>query len=89
MNNVEKKKILVRIYGGKCEKCGYGRNYASLVFHEDEGLNNKKKDSKGHTVSFVNTDLAKKIIESGVPDKRVHLMCSNCHGEFHHPELEI
>lgn len=84
---MNKKIKLIEIYGGMCEKCGYNGNYASLSFHhEDETLSQQKqKDNKGHTIAFVNTKLAKEILKKGIPDKRIHLFCANCHMEEHHP----
>ena len=91
MNYGMKKKIkLIELYGGKCEKCGYDKNFASLSFHhEDETLSKRKqKDNKGRTIAFAATKLAKQILKSGKPDKRIHLLCANCHMEEHHPEYE-
>lgn len=70
----KRKKLLVDMKGGKCERCGYDKCIDALEFHH---LNPQEKDfglSDGRTRSFsrVKEELNKCI-----------LVCSNCHKEIH------
>lgn len=64
--------------GGKCIQCGYCTNYASLEFHH---RNPEEKDydwNKLRLRSWVS------IVQE--LDK-CDLLCRNCHGEVHNPEM--
>ena len=71
----KKKKIeAVQYKGGKCQECGYDKNYYSLGFHHREGEHKEYSWTKLRLMSW------KKIKEE--LDK-CDLVCSNCHGEIH------
>ena len=67
--------------GGKCEKCGYDKCPAAMVFHHTDP---NKKDfgisSNGVSRSF---EKCKPEIEKCI------LLCANCHAEIHHAESEV
>lgn len=69
---------LVGIYGGKCIKCGYNKNYAALEFHHRD-----PKDKKmGLDVRRCSAFPWKTLINEA---NKCDLICSNCHAETHHP----
>lgn len=75
-----RKKEAVKLMGGKCNNCGYCRNYSALEFHH---LDPSQKDfdfNKGRRRSW-----DKLVVEL----KKCVLLCSNCHREEHHPETAI
>ncbi len=76
MENQKRKKIdAVNYNGGHCLKCGYDKNYGSLVFHHKN-----KKDcdwKKLRSMSWEN------IIEE---INKCDLLCQNCHTELHNPQ---
>lgn len=76
------KYFLIQKRGGKCEKCGYDKNMSALEFHH---LNPSEKE---FTLDARNLERHsdEEILKEF--DKCV-LLCSNCHAEQHHPELEI
>lgn len=74
----DRKIKLIQLLGGKCNRCGYNKNYAALQFHH---INPKEK-------SF-NLDLRKcsnsswnNLLEEA---KKCELLCANCHFEHHNP----
>jgi len=69
----EKKKKLIEILGGKCEKCGYKKSLKALEFHHPD-------DNKEFTISK-NLCLKFEILIEEV--KRCVLLCANCHREEH------
>ncbi|MCA0231904.1 MAG: hypothetical protein LCH91_15650 [Bacteroidetes bacterium] len=73
---------LVRIFGGKCNKCGYSANLAALHFHHlDSTTKHFKLDAR---------ILSNKNWESIVEEaEKCVLLCSNCHAEEHNPELSV
>ncbi len=77
----KKRKIeAINLLGGKCNVCGYCKNYAAMEFHH---LNPNEKDSdwaKTKEKSWV------KIVEEL---KKCVLLCSNCHRETHNPNASI
>lgn len=79
---VQKRRDLLKLKaleykGGKCEICGYDKNYAALEFHH---LDPNEKDfgiaSDGYTRSWENT---KEELDKCI------LVCANCHRELHNP----
>lgn len=77
---ISRKKELVELLGGKCEKCGYHENYAALEFHHINP-DNKKFQLDSRHLSNTSMDL---IIEEA---KKCQLLCSNCHKEIHYPQF--
>jgi len=77
---VERKIEAIKLFGGKCCKCGYCKNYTALEFHH---INPKEKD-------FVWTKLRElpwvKIIKEL---KKCTLLCANCHRETHWPDANV
>lgn len=88
-NNYEKQKEraisrkyeLVESKGGKCEICGYDKNYAAFDFHH---INPKEKSFKldSRVISNTNIIKLKKEVE------KCMLLCANCHREIHYGELD-
>jgi len=78
----QRKIELVKLFGGQCEKCGYGRNFAALEFHH---LEPKSKSFQLDLRSLSNRKWSA-IIEEG---KKCALLCSNCHAELHNPECVL
>jgi hypothetical protein len=78
----KRKLHLVELAGGQCSSCGYSKNIAALEFHH---LNPDEKEGKldmrnlsNRTMDFLLKEFSKCV-----------LLCSNCHREVHHPEMEI
>ena len=68
----EKKSILVKEFGGRCNQCGYD-NYISLLhFHHMDPT--KKEFTIAHD---------KPLEEMRKEAKKCILLCSRCHGEAH------
>lgn len=80
-NHRKRKLKLVGLKGGKCERCGYDKNYAALVFHHPKGRKGGWKGSKGLLSS-------EDPQNSGFNIDEVVLVCENCHKELHHPECQ-
>jgi len=78
----KRKHGLVMRKGGKCERCGYDKNYAALVFHHPNGRKGAWKGGVGLLSSEDPQNSAFHIDE-------VVLVCENCHKELHYPELQI
>ena len=78
----DKRLQLILEKGGKCELCGYNKNYAALTFHHREIGSKNFNLSQGfcrmHSIERLRKEANKCI-----------LLCSNCHMELHHPELNI
>jgi len=69
---------LMESKGGKCEICGYDKNYAALCFHH---INPNEKELP-LTVRQISNHNIKKLQEE---IKKCMLLCHNCHMELHHP----
>ncbi len=70
---------LIRLKGGRCEHCGYSRNYAALEFHHET------PEEKGFELdlrAFSNRRWEALLAEA----QKCLLLCSNCHAEVHHPQ---
>lgn len=78
----ERKKFLIEQKGGKCENCGYNKNYAALCFHHKDP-SDKLFEIDSRKCS--NTNLQSLITEAS----KCLLLCHNCHMELHHPNLSI
>lgn len=75
---IARKVRLVDSHGGKCQLCGYSKNYAVLSFHHIDpttksfGLD--LRACSNHTWDTL-------VSES----KKCQLLCANCHTELHNP----
>jgi len=72
------KNKLIKIFGGKCQKCGYNKNPSALAFHHmyDKSFN------------LDITNLVSKSWASVLEEvKKCMLLCHNCHAEEHYPHL--
>jgi len=82
-NEVEKrryrKKILMDIRGGECEKCGYDKNFAALDFHHP----NKKNFNIGCALTEFTDRQFEEVLIPEVKTNTI-LLCSNCHRSEHH-----
>jgi len=71
------KRKLIETKGGKCECCGYNKNYSALCFHH---LRDKKFQIDIRQCS--NRSWATLVGEA----EKCMLLCHNCHMELHYPE---
>ena len=76
-----RKKKLVDLLGGKCEICGYNKNYSSLAFHHKD-ITTKSFGLAGRNLSDKPWDLLAEEV------KKCILLCHNCHNELHNPHLD-
>ena len=68
------------LLGGKCNNCGYDKNWSALDIHH---LNGKNFPINTSTVCI------KPWEELIKESKKTILLCGNCHREIHHPHLSI
>jgi hypothetical protein len=75
-----KKLEIINISGGSCQMCGYDKNYSVLSFHHFDSKSMlfrlNCRAIEGHTPKEILAEVAK-----------CQLLCMNCHGEIHHPDL--
>jgi len=79
---LERKLRLVMEAGGRCSKCGYGRNLAALVWHH---LDPRRKEFQLDLRSLSNRserDIQRELA-------KCVLLCANCHAETHAPTLDM
>lgn len=79
---LERKIKLVEMLGGKCECCGYNKNYSALSFHHKDPT---EKETTLDIRQLSNTKWDTLLEES----KKCKLLCMNCHMEEHYPEMEF
>jgi len=82
LRGLKRKLELIKLKGGKCEKCGYSKNIAAFDFHH---IDPNEKEFKLDVRKLANTKMSKLIEEVS----KCNLLCSNCHRETHHPNLNI
>lgn len=78
----QRKKELVNICGGKCNRCGYSKNYSGLTFHH---IHPKEKLFTLDVRNLSNrpwTEITKEA-------SKCELLCHNCHAEHHNPNHTI
>lgn len=75
-----RRQLLIRQKGGRCERCGYGRNGAALAFHH---LNPAVKSFGIDLRGCSNTSWDTLVAEAG----KCLLLCLNCHSEIHNPDF--
>ena len=74
----ERKKALVDLKGGQCQRCGYDANYSALEFHH------RNSDQKKFNLDL--RALSNRCCTSIVTEvAKCQLVCSNCHREIHFP----
>lgn len=77
----QKKLKLVNLKGGKCEHCGYDKNYSALTFHhsepDDKSFEISMRECSNHTWD--------KLVEEA---SKCKLLCHNCHAEHHYPHYD-
>jgi hypothetical protein len=69
-----RKERLVKMFGGKCEYCGYDRYAGALEFHHIDPT--KKEFTCSHTSNISWNELVEEA-------KKCVMMCANCHRELH------
>jgi len=72
------KKKVILLMGGECSRCGYKKNDSVLCIHH---LKQKRKDFDWNKLRLRSW----KTILSEI--KKCILVCANCHGEIHYPNL--
>lgn len=75
----DRRKRLIISKGGKCEKCGYCKNYAALTFHH---LDPSVKEF-GIDLRKCSNSTWESLVEEV---SKCQLVCHNCHNEIHHPD---
>lgn len=78
----ERKKELVTICGGKCNRCGYSKNYSGLTFHH---IHPKEKSFNLDVRHLSNRSWDEIVKEAN----KCELLCHNCHAEHHNPNHAI
>jgi predicted nucleic acid-binding Zn ribbon protein len=82
LRSLKRKLLLIEMFGGKCQVCGYSRNASALHFHHmDSTLKKFKLD-----VRILSNRKWEDIVQERA---KCRLLCSNCHAELHNPELEL
>lgn len=79
---IKRKFQLVTKNGGACKLCGYSKNLSSLAFHHKQ---DHLKEVELHGSALAGNKLENIFAEA----KKCILICHNCHGEIHNPELDI
>ena len=79
---IRRKNDAINLKGGKCEICGYKKNYAGLTFHH---LNPSKKSFGIDMRKFSNYSWQRIITEIN----KCQLLCHNCHMEIEYPHLKM
>lgn len=75
----ERKELLVKGFGGKCQICGYDKCITALEFHH---INPELKD-----INFYTTNYSwERIINEC---KKCICVCANCHREIHHGDVSF
>ncbi|WHZ19879.1 MAG: hypothetical protein OJF55_002028 [Rhodanobacteraceae bacterium] len=77
---VRRKVELLEMFGGKCEMCGYDRNFAALAWHH---INPRVKSFELDARSLSNRSREAVMAEA----KKCRLLCANCHAEVHFPHF--
>ncbi|HEV2112335.1 MAG TPA: hypothetical protein VGT99_13335 [Gammaproteobacteria bacterium] len=68
--------------GGRCERCGYRKNYAALTWHHLEP-SEKSFELDLRAMSNRSDVVLREEIA------KCRLLCANCHAETHHPECRL
>lgn len=79
---LKRKFYLISLRGGKCQICGYDKNLSAFDFHHK---NPETKKFQLDQRSLSNSSM-KSIMEEF---ENCEVLCSNCHREYHSPDLTI
>ena len=78
----ERKLLILTKLGGKCQNCGYSKNYSALHFHH---LNPSQKKFNIDIRQCSNRSVEVLLEEA----EKCIILCANCHAEIHNPELHL
>ena len=67
------KKKLVKLFGGKCIKCGYNKCIQALHFHH------RNPEEKEFSIARTGKSFEACVKEA----KKCDLLCANCHAQAH------
>ncbi len=75
-----RKRMFIDEMGGKCNNCGYNKNYSALQFHHlrDKLFNLDSRKIGNSSLEKLRAELSKCI-----------LLCANCHHELHNPQCTL
>jgi hypothetical protein len=83
-DRIARKKELIRMMGGKCERCGYCKSAAALDFHHKDPKT--KRRTVSHLIALRSTDAWS---EAKIEASDCELLCSNCHREETYPGWDM
>lgn len=75
---IDRKIKAIDLFGGRCTKCGYNKNYSALEFHHVDAAQKEFAWNKLRQMAWESV-----IIELS----KCILICANCHREHHNPQL--
>jgi hypothetical protein len=82
IRSYKRKLYLIELLGGYCRICKYNKNLSALEFHH--------RDPKGKDSQLDMRTLSNRSMEYILKEvSKCDLLCSNCHREYHNPEMEI
>jgi hypothetical protein len=78
----QRKLHLIRLLGGACQRCGYGRNHAAMAFHH------RTPGSKSFQLDMRNLSNRtwQRVLDEAA---KCDLLCCNCHLEVHNPDCAV
>ena len=85
--NIQKRRInrkikLVKLFGGRCVKCNYDKNYSVLQFHH--------KDPSQKSFGLSSNKIAGSSWDALLKEaEKCELLCANCHAEHHYPQCSM
>jgi len=82
LKGIVKKLQLIKLFGGKCEICGYNKNISGFDFHH-KNPDEKSFEIKVQVLNYLDDDL---ILQEA---EKCMLLCANCHRELHNPYMDI
>ena len=82
IRSYKRKLYLIELLGGCCKVCKYDKNLSALEFHHRDP---NEKESQLDMRTLSNRSMSYIMEEVNKCD----LLCSNCHREYHNPEMEI
>lgn len=93
---LERKKTLLKMFGGACSRCGYNKSACALDFdHMDNGqtavtARGKPNPGKARTISHLLAQNQPEAWSLAVEEaKKCRVLCSNCHRELTFPGHEL